>query len=112
MDKRFVAVVDLHFQKAAFVSQCDQFGTNMNLRYVSIQIRQLAAFLTRIPIGELAAHRVIIAVYLGAFCILAIFARVTHMVEVGEAEGGEANFKLMAVISGRTSSHDFHNQNL
>ena len=87
MDKRFVAVVDLHFQKAAFVSQCDQFG--MNLRYVSIQNRQLAAFLTRIPIGELAAHRVIIAVYLGAFCILAIFARVTHMVEVGEAEGGE-----------------------
>ena len=77
MDKRFVTMVNLRLQKVAFAGQFNKFG--VNLRYAIIQNGHLATFLTRIPIRNLAAHRVIIAVYLGAICMLAILARVAHV---------------------------------
>ena len=78
MDKRIVAVVNLRLQRAAFTGQVNKFG--VNLRYAIIQNGHLATFLTRILVRNLAVRGVIIAVYLGALCMLEIFAGDTHIV--------------------------------
>jgi hypothetical protein len=77
VDERFVTVVNLRLQKAAFAGQVNEFG--VSLGYAIIQHRHFAAFFTGIPIGELAARGVIIAMYLRTLGILAILARVAHV---------------------------------
>jgi hypothetical protein len=69
VDERIVTVVNLRLQKAAFAGQVNKFG--VNLGYAIIQHRHFAAFFTGILIGELAARRVIIAMYVRAPAILA-----------------------------------------
>lgn len=77
MDKRFVTMVNLRLQKAAFAGQVNKFG--VNLRYTIIQNIHLVTFLKKIPIANLAGHRVIAAAYLEALFILVILARVARV---------------------------------